>query len=69
MLVAEPGAAVGSRPLPVCGGPDRMARLVVARSELIGSAALVLAAAARDHGVLVVAGRAKGLMMGLSVRA
>ena len=53
-----------------------MARLMIARSELMGSdpdqAAFVLAEAAeaaRDHGVPVLADRAKGLMMGLPVRA
>ena len=53
-----------------------MARLMIARSELMGSdpdqAAFVLAEAAeaaRDHGVPVIADRARGLMMGLPVRA
>ncbi len=53
-----------------------MARLMIARGELTGSepdqAAFVLAEAAeaaRDHGVPVLADRAKGLMVGLSVRA
>jgi hypothetical protein len=53
-----------------------MARLTIARSELMGSepdqAAFVLseaAEAARDHGAPVLADRAKGLMLGLSVRA
>ena len=53
-----------------------MARLMIARSQLMGSdpdqAAFVLAEAAeaaRDHGVPVLADRAKGLMMSLPVRA
>ena len=53
-----------------------MARLMIARSELMGSdpdqAAFVLSEAAevaREHGVPVLADRAKGLMMGLPVRA
>ncbi len=53
-----------------------MARLMIARSELMGSepdqAAFVLAEAAeaaRDYGVPVLADRARGLMMGLSVKA
>ncbi len=53
-----------------------MARLMIARSELMGSdpdqAAFVLAEAAeaaRDHGVPVLADRAKGLMMALPIRA
>ena len=53
-----------------------MARLMIARSDLIGSdpdqAAFVLAEAAeaaRDHGVPVLADRAKALLMGLPVRA
>lgn len=53
-----------------------MARLMIARSELMGAdpdqAAFVLAEAAeaaRDHGVPVLADRAKSLMMGLPVRA
>ena len=53
-----------------------MARLMIARSELMGSdpdqAAFVLAEAAEaacDHGVPVLADRARGLMMGLPVRA
>ncbi len=53
-----------------------MARLMIARADLMGSdpdqAAFVLAEAAeaaRDHGVPVLADRAKGLMMELPVRA
>lgn len=53
-----------------------MARLMIARADLMGSdpdqAAFVLAEAAeaaRDHGVPVLADRAKGLMLGLPVRA
>ncbi|MBU1348141.1 MAG: hypothetical protein KKA16_14465 [Alphaproteobacteria bacterium] len=53
-----------------------MARLMIARSDLLGcepdQAAFVLAEAAeaaREFGVPVLADRAKGLMMGLSVRA
>ena len=53
-----------------------MARLMIARSDLMGSdpdqAAFVLAEAAeaaRDHGVPVLADRAQNLMMGLPVRA
>lgn len=53
-----------------------MARLMIARADLMGSdpdqAAFVLseaAEAARDHGVPVLADRAKGLMMVLPVRA
>ncbi len=53
-----------------------MARLMIARSDLLGSdpdqAAFVLseaAEAARDHGAPVLADRARGLMMGLPVRA
>ena len=52
-----------------------MARVTIARAQLMGTepdqAAFVLseaAEAARDHGVPVLADRAKGLMMGLSVR-
>jgi hypothetical protein len=53
-----------------------MARLMIARADLMGTepdqAAFVLseaAEAATDHGVPVLADRAKGLMLGLSVRA
>jgi hypothetical protein len=52
-----------------------MARLMIARADLMGmdpdQAAFVLAEAAeaaRDHGVPVLADRAKGLMLGLPLR-
>ncbi|QTN20624.1 hypothetical protein HZ989_06150 [Brevundimonas sp. AJA228-03] len=53
-----------------------MARVMIARSQLMGTepdqAAFILseaAEAAHDHGVPVLADRAKGLMRGLGVRA